>query len=202
MENGYKIAESLASQSDISLINNIKDSNHEASLIELINRHSGIYHSMVNNFLSGPKNMGDKDSLLDEKIHEVYSCALKFDPTKNTKFPTYLANHTKWKCLGVLNKKKKRQEISFQDEEVFFEPYCDSFLETLSKEEVLETLSRFLEKEKDERIKKIIDKRYNVNNHKLTPWKIIAEELDMSIQGCINIHNKFLNKINKQTKYV
>ena len=101
-----------------------------------------------------------------------------------------------------MNKKKKRQEISFQDEEVFFEPYCDSFLETLSKEEVLETLSRFLEKEKDERIKKIIDKRYNVNNHKLTPWKIIAEELDMSIQGCINIHNKFLTKINKQTKYV
>jgi hypothetical protein len=32
---------------------------------------------------------------------------------------------------------------------------------------------------------------------KLTPWKKIAKKLDLSIQGCINIHNNFLNKIKK-----
>ena len=202
MDKGFNFTESLASQSDLSLINKIKDSNDEGSLMELINRHSGIYHTMVNNFLSGPKNVGDKGNLLDDKVHEVYSCAIKFDPSKNTKFPTYLANHTKWKCLGVLNKKKKQQEISFEDENIFFEPSCDSFIENLSKDEILKTFSKFLEKETDDRVRKIIDKRYNVDNHKLRPWKIIAEELGMSIQGCINIHNKFLTKINKQTKYV
>ena len=202
MEKGLKFTEPEALESDISLINKIKEGNDENSLLELINRHSGIYHTMVNSFLSGPRNVADKDTLLDEKIHEVYSCALKFDPSKNTKFPTYLANHTKWKCLGVLNKKKKHQEISFQDDDVFIEPQCESFLENLSKDEILKILSKFLDKEKDDRVKKIIDKRYNVDNHKLKPWKIIAEELDMSIQGCINIHNKFLTKINKQTKYV
>ena len=202
MDKGFNFTESLASQSDLSLINKIKDDNDEGSLIELINRHSGIYHTMVNNFLSGPKNVGDKGNLLDDKVHEVYSCAIKFDPSKNTKFPTYLANHTKWKCLGVLNKKKKQQEISFEDENIFFEPSCDSFIENLSKDEILKTFSKFLEKEKDDRVRKIIDKRYNVDNHKLRPWKIIAEELGMSIQGCINIHNKFLTKIKKQTKYV
>ena len=66
----------------------------------------------------------------------------------------------------------------------------------------METLSRFLEKEKDERIKKIIDKRYNVNNHKLTPWKIIAEELDMSIQGCINIHDATVQKLKIKLKEI
>ena len=202
MDKGFNFTESLASQSDLSLINKIKDDNDEGSLMELINRHSGIYHTMVNNFLSGPKNVGDKGNLLDDKVHEVYSCAIKFDPSKNTKFPTYLANHTKWKCLGVLNKKKKQQEISFEDENIFFEPSCDSFIENLSKDEILKTFSKFLEKEKDDRVRKIIDKRYNVDNHKLRPWKIIAEELGMSIQGCINIHNKFLTKIKKQTKYV
>tara|TARA_Y100000114_G_scaffold150231_1_gene165494 strand:+ start:617 stop:1225 length:609 start_codon:yes stop_codon:yes gene_type:complete len=202
MDKGFNFTESLASQSDLSLINKIKDSNDEGSLMELINRHSGIYHTMVNNFLSGPKNVGDKGNLLDDKVHEVYSCAIKFDPSKNTKFPTYLANHTKWKCLGVLNKKKKQQEISFEDENIFFEPSCDSFIENLSKDEILKTFSKFLEKETDDRVRKIIDKRYNVDNHKLRPWKIIAEELGMSIQGCINIHNKFLTKIKKQTKYV
>ena len=202
MEKGTKFTEPLALESDISLINKIKDCNDEGSLLELINRHSGIYHSMVNSFLSGPRNTADKDNLLDDKVHEVYSCAIKFDPSKNTKFPTYLANHTKWKCLGVLNKRKKQQEISFQDDDFYIEPHCESFLESLSKHEILKILTKFLEKETDDRVKKIIDKRYNVDNHKLTPWKIIAEDLDMSIQGCINIHNKFLTKINKQTKYV
>ena len=44
--------------------------------------------------------------------------------------------------------------------------------------------------------------RYNVDNNKLTPWKIIAQELDMSIQGCINIHNRFIDKVKKEVNYV
>ena len=59
-----------------------------------------------------------------------------------------------------------------------------------------------LNKEKDVRVKKIIDMRYNGPHNKLTPWRIIANELEMSIQGCINIHNRFINKLKKQEKYV
>ena len=59
-----------------------------------------------------------------------------------------------------------------------------------------------LKKEKDLRVKKIVDMRYNVDNNKLTPWKIIAQELDMSIQGCINIHNRFIDKVKKEVNYV
>ena len=39
-------------QSDLTLINRIKENNDQDSLLELINRHSGIYHTMVNYFLS------------------------------------------------------------------------------------------------------------------------------------------------------
>ena len=35
------------------------------------------------------------------------------------------------------------------------------------------------------------------NGRKLTPWKKIAKKLDLSIQGCINIHNKHLTEIKK-----
>ena len=59
-----------------------------------------------------------------------------------------------------------------------------------------------LEEEKDERVKKIVDMRYGAGNNKLTPWRHIAEELNMSIQGCINVHNKFINKVKKEGNYV
>ena len=59
-----------------------------------------------------------------------------------------------------------------------------------------------LKNEKDERVKKIVDMRYGMGNNRLTPWRVIAEELEMSIQGCINVHNRFINKVKKEGNYV
>jgi DNA-directed RNA polymerase specialized sigma subunit len=189
-------------ESDLSLINKIKDNNHEPSLLELINRHSGIYASMVEKFTKSPSSVIDKRSIMDEKDYTIYSSALKFDPEKSTKFSTYLANETKWKCLNILNKIKKNKTYSMSDELNFIEPSCDSFLNDLQREEVFEGFKKILNEEKDERLKKIIDMRYYMSNNKLTPWKKIAKELNLSIQGCINIHNKFINNIKKEINHV
>ena len=45
--------------------------------------------------------------------------------------------------------------------------------------------------------------RYLNGKKKLTPWRKIAKELDLSIQGCINIHNSTFKKLKKtyQKKY-
>lgn len=185
-------------ESDLSLINKIKDNNDESSLLELINRHSGIYSSMVEKFTKNQYSPIDKGSIMDEKDYTIYSSALKFDPEKSTKFSTYLANETKWKCLNILNKIKKNKIHSINDDLNFIEPSCDSFLNELQKEEIFKDFKNTLNEEKDERLKKIIDMRYYMSNNKLTPWKKIAKELNLSIQGCINIHNKFINNIRKQ----
>ena len=173
MEKDQTAAKIETVRSDYTLISNIQEENDEGSLLEIIDRHSGIFHTMVNQFMSHPHCSLDKSQLVGEKDSTIYSAALNYDPTRKTKFSTHLANQTKWKCLNILNKKKKRKE--FQN--------C-------------------LKREKDERVKKIIDIRYGVDNNKLTPWRKIAEELDMSIQGCINIHNKFINKVKKEGNYV
>lgn len=189
-------------ESDLSLIIKIKDSNDEQSLLELIDRHSGIYTSMVDKFSRGSSSAIDKNSVMDEKNYTIYYSALRFDPSRETKFSTYLANETKWKCLNILNKFKKNKEISINDELNFIEPSCDSFLNNLNENEVLDIFNSILNEEKDERVKKIIDMRYYSGNNKLTPWKNIANELGMSIQGCINIHNKFIKNIKKNINYV
>jgi len=38
------------------------------------------------------------------------------------------------------------------------------------------------------------------NTNKLTPWRKISKEMDLSIQGCINIHNSALKTIAKKIK--
>ena len=114
-------------QTDLTLINKIKDCHDEDSLLELINRHSGIYHTMVNYFLSGNQNVGDKTALSEEKNLNIYSSALSYDPNRKTKFSTHLANQTKWKCLNIINKKKRNREVYLDDDKSFIEPSCESF---------------------------------------------------------------------------
>jgi len=189
-------------ESDYTLISNIQEKNDESSLLEIIDRHSGIFHTMVNHFMSHPHCSVDKNQLVGEKDSTIYSAALNYDPTRKTKFSTHLANQTKWKCLNILNKKKKNKEVYIDGASNYIEPSCDSFVREIDKEEAFLLFKKCLKKEKDARVKKIIDLRYGVDNNKLTPWRKIAEDLDMSIQGCINIHNRFINKVKKEGNYV
>ena len=192
----------VAVDSDYTLISNIQEENDENSLLEIIDRHSGIFHTMVNQFMSHPHCSWDKSLLVGEKDSTIYSAALNYDPTRKTKFSTHLANQTKWKCLNILNKKKKNKEFQLDDNINYDEPFSDGFLREIDKGEAFSLFNKCLKKEKDERVKKIIDLRYGVDNNKLNPWKKIALELDMSIQGCINIHNRFINKVKKEGNYV
>ena len=192
----------VAVDSDYTLISNIQEENDEDSLLEIIDRHSGIFHTMVNQFMSHPHCSLDKSLLVGEKDSTIYSAALNYDPTRKTKFSTHLANQTKLKCLNILNKKKKNKEFQLDDNSNYDEPFSDGFLREIDKGEAFSLFNKCLKKEKDERVKKILDLRYGVDNNKLTPWRKIAKELDMSIQGCINIHNRFINKVKKEGNYV
>jgi len=190
------------SPSDLTLIEKLQERKDEDSLLQLIERHSGIYHSMVNHFMSHPQNALDKDQMVNEKDATIYSAAMNYDPNRNTKFSTHLANQTKWKCLNLLNKNKRMKQFFIDEDENHFEPSCESFIADLTRGEVLSVFETCLKKEKDERVKKIVDVRYGRTDNKLTPWRVISEELKMSIQGCINIHNRFIEKVKRHIKNV
>jgi len=75
-------------------------------------------------------------------------------------------------------------------------------LNQINREEAFDLFQDLLNEESDSRVREIIELRYNVNSSKLNPWRKIAKKLDMSIQGCINIHNRFINKVKKEINYV
>ena len=63
---------------DLSLINKIKDFNDSNSLKELINRHSGIYLDMVNKTVSDSCGFINKNDILKDKDYSIYSAAIKY----------------------------------------------------------------------------------------------------------------------------
>ena len=69
---------------------NPSTSNNE--LQELIERHSGIYMDIVNNYIPTNCNFLNKSDILEEKNYRIYLAALKYDEDKGAKFSTYLGN--------------------------------------------------------------------------------------------------------------
>ena len=181
-------------ESDLSLINKIKDSGDDDCLVELINRHSGIYIYIVDKYTKHNGQAINRDSILDDKDYTIYQSALSYNPDKNSKFSTFLANQTKWKCLNAIYDLKSRKLSSLDKIYSKVSEEDDSHV-MLSKMEAYDIFNDMLEKERDKRVKKIIDIRYNTTNNRLVPWRKASEELKLSIQGCINIHNRFIKKV-------
>ncbi len=187
---------------DQELIHKVKQEADDDSLLELIDRHSGVYLTMVDRYLSGASNSSERNDFIENKLLAIYNTVLQFDPSRNAKFPTYLANSTRWSCLNSLTRKKKVKESSLDEINKGREPRTDDLFVGIEEDEALFLFKDFVENSCDKKTKKIIDMRYNECFNRSTPWVRIAAEVGMSIQGVINIHNRCIADFKKNKKYV
>lgn len=187
---------------DSQLIENIqKQIDIEDSLGELVNRHSGIYLEMINNYASPNNPFIDYNELIQDKEYKIYNAAKKYDPDRGAKFSTYLGNETKWMCLNLYNRNKRRP--AFQSE--FIENMADNTdlnEDTISesiKQDLFNKVLGVIREHPDTRVEKIFEMRYIVGTkNKVMPWKRIGESMNLSIQGCINIHNSAIEHIQQE----
>lgn len=188
-------------EKDIDLINNIKNQDSaEQSLRILIDRHSGLCVDMINSYVNKNNNESLRQELIKEKDYQIYVSALKYDPSKGSKFSTYLGNEIKWKCLNIYNKNKKHQNVPVEDHLIDYFSYISKDQED-EHLDVFDSIIEYTTKHPDHRVQKIFNLRYVVGKkNSVMPWKHISKEIGMSIQGCINIHNSTLKKIKNRIK--
>jgi len=186
--------------SDSYLIKSIKKKKKvDECLQELIDRHSGIYLDIVNSFLRNCNNDSLREEIINDKEYAIYNSVLKYDENRGTKFSTFLGNEAKWMCLNASNKNKKYVELN--DNTYDFECIKDTYEHTVVnfQDQILKEFNEEISKHPDKRIQKIFSMRYS-GNKKLTPWRKISKAMNLSIQGCINIHNAALNSISRNIR--
>ncbi len=188
--------------SDAELARGIKKkSDREDYLKELVDRHSGIYITMVNNY-SPPTTSSvnsHRDDLLNDKEYYIYQAALKYDDSRRTKFSTYLGNETRWLCLNLYNKNKNSKEISYPSQFYQTSHIADDSLSVKINEEVLTKIMSLAKKEPDSRVSKIFHLRYiEGEKNKVMPWNKVCKFVNLSIQGCINVHDRAIKKIKEE----
>jgi len=184
------------------LVDNIKKNlDTDKCLDILIDRHSGLCVDMINNYTSNTNSSSLRQELINEKNYQIYTSALKYDPSKKTKFTTYLGNEIKWKCLNIYNKMKNRKTIPVEEDLINYFSYTsqdqkNEKSEPDTQKEIFSEIINAAKQDSDKRVGRIFHLRYIVGkNNSVMPWKNVSEDLGMSIQGCINIHDSAIKKI-------
>lgn len=195
----------VTNQNDIKLTENLKkDIEAENSLRELVDRHSGIFLNIVNNYIPNNSPTCHKQDIIDEIEYYIYTAGLKYDETRGAKFSTFLGNEAKWLCLNQHHKNKKylltaspESEFALANKTVDTTPEQKPHF----SEALLVKIFDIIEQHPDKRVRRIFKIRYvDPEFNKLTPWQKVGKELKMSIQGCINIHNSAIKVIRKNLK--
>jgi RNA polymerase sigma factor (sigma-70 family) len=160
--------------SDNYLVERIKLTNCEKSLE--IKRYASPFYA---------NNINIIDASSDKNLI-IWNSAKSFNIDKNVKFSTWLANQVKYSCLNALNKKSKDRLVSTEDEilEILRERPDEE-----PERNLFEFTGNILNQLKDKRIKDIFSMRYSTQ-HKKPSWCKVAEELNVSTQTAINLHNR------------
>lgn len=182
------------------------EKNVESNLSKIIDKHSGIFIEMVKHYVPQNSEYSNRDDLLSEKDYHIYKAIKSFDFSKNVKFVTHLGNQAKYLCLNTYNKNKKKPEINCEEIKLDWisflseEEHMSNIIKSDSKE-LFKKINNYLEKHKDERVKKIFELRYfSYKDNKIKPWRLIYREIGMSIQGCINLHKKTIKELRRIVK--
>lgn len=104
---------------DQDLAHMVQESRSNEAMSEIINRHTGVYLSVINGF-NLPAMI--KSDLIDQKDTNIYSYTLNYDPNRNMKVSSYIYMSAKYECLKALDKDKTKMSDEL-DENAFSESF-------------------------------------------------------------------------------
>ena len=185
---------------DLELVREVKEKKSEDALLELIERHSGLFYKTVSKNLPFSKNSWNIDELVERKEHLFYEAIETFDPDRNIKFHTWLANKTKYLCLS--QRSKLRDEPDFCEFDEGFGKETDLSPDSyLSKKEEVERILFLASKRCTPKALEIFEKKYfGGENGAGLSFSEIAEEMEISPQAVQASHAKTLKVIKKVIK--
>lgn len=178
---------------DLELINKIKDNGDESSLLELANRHTGIFYQTVER--NAPfYRVNNIDDFKERKLWFTYKAAKSFDETKGANFCTWLGNTTRFALLKA--RVEERDEPDFCELDGHEIPLDESPSSQLETKDLLKTIFDFLPERFDERTQKIF------KDHLLEgkTFKQIAEEYNVSFQMIQQIFSNTKRVLKKKFK--
>lgn len=184
---------------DNALIFNIKKGIDVGRCLDiLMSRHTGIYIDVITKLVPISSPFCDRSEIIDDKTYNIYSAALIFDEKKNAKFSTFLANYTRYLCLNLYNKAKKKPMLS-KGEEFIVTAMSATSKSSADRDTLIKEIYEIVDSHPDHRVGRLMRLRYEQGDgNKTLPWREVAPEVGLSIQGCINVHDSAIQDLQKK----
>lgn len=192
---------SLQTLTDEQLIQRIRTDNCSDSVVELTNRHKPLVAQISKKYANAAQCSGiSLGDFLEEAEFLVFEAAQKFNSEKETKFSTWLGNRVRYHCLNTLTRQAKYYN---PNQEEFTEHLADTVLNEAEHQKhfiegQMEYITNLLSQVKDKRVDTIIRMRYLNGTAKHGSFRTIAKQLNMSIQGVIDLHDAFIRFVREK----
>lgn len=184
---------------DIQLVDNIKQDNCNTSIVELYSRHEKLCLSIIYKLSKRFNAFSIIEDIKDDIHYIIYCSAIKFKHNKATKFSTFLGNETKWCFFNKMNALiKKQNHLKLND---LIKMDRRDTHEEENSESLYDISMDLLKDIPDQRIVKIFKLRYEIgkdNSNKVMPWHEVGDEMNLSSQGCINLHSSGIKFIKEK----
>lgn len=174
---------------DLELIERIKNNNDSAALVELANRHSGIFYDTINKnmpFFSGTNFL---DEIKDRRDYYAFKAANSYDAEKGA-FSTWFSNQVRYACLAA--RTKEASSIFCETDDGVENYYYDSSAE---KRDLIKEISKFVDK-LEEREQKVFNDRI----FRGKSFNAISKELNVTPQWIQAIFTGTREKIKNKFK--
>ncbi len=178
------------------LIEKVKETQDSSALSQLIDLHTGVYVSVVNQYASRSdmRSKVDVQDVIDDKAYNIYQFALRFDTSKGMTFGSYVGDRTKNLCQNIVY--RGAQSVEFNEE---IAPSNDtSVIDTAEKDSSIETILAQVKGSDSEAFKEIFKLRYCGQRPK--SWRQIAPLVGMSYEGCRKLYNKHIGAVREHLK--
>jgi DNA-directed RNA polymerase sigma subunit (sigma70/sigma32) len=175
--------------SDYQLIEQIKKDKDNNALLELVNRHTGIYVDVISNYTFVPNIT--REDLIESKYTNIYKYALDFNPELKTKFSSYVGLRARYECQSCLTERKRIKE-----EEVITENTVSVDTHVEETEDLIRYIWERVEQNSDKRFIEIFKMRHSTD--KPESFYLIGDRLGLSHEGAIKIYRKNLLKLKKE----
>jgi len=170
---------------DLTLINEIKKNHTNSYISEAINRWSGAYVSICQNYTYVPK--FEMDEIIQNKDTNIYNFVLSYDEKKGMRPSTFISQMAKYQCQSKVLKYQEPEQIN--DELISGEEITFSENKTV--------INRALARVGNPRFTEIIHLRYFGND--VMPWKKIGSVMGLSHEW---VRQCYLNEISRFKKFI
>lgn len=171
------------------------------AISELVDRHSGIYIQVSKQYVPPSCDFFHSQEDVRRDIPTfIWTVAKDYDPERGCKFSSYLGERARWFFCNAIKKREDISNVSYDDS--FWDSYQDPNAKiNIEEKDMLSSIMKKIDQIPDERAREIFRLRYvEGTKNKTMSWHKISDLTGISHQGCIDIHQKYIQEIKESLK--